>query len=236
VSVTVGEADVNGVSVPLQLGAVIRGRVQFVGSAPPPVSRSPNGVITTLLVQPVSAVPSLPATAALGRVLADNSFQTPPLAPGRYQLQSSGALQGWPTMASATANGADLLDLGFDVDAGDITDVLVTFSDVPQATLGGTLAGGPPTRGTDLTVLVFPADRRYWTDPDAARRRFRAAAIDREGGFNVGSLPAGQYFALAVPDEQAVEWQDATKLEGLSKRAITIALVDGDTKTITVQR
>ena len=236
VPVTVGESDVSGLSVPLVLGAVVRGRVDFTGSAPPPSGRGPEGVIMQFLVQPLSAAPSQPATGAVCRVVADGSFHSAPLAPGRYQLQPLGPPQGWPTIASVTANGADLLDLGFDVGATDISDVRVVYSDVPQGTLAGTLLGGAPAPGTDLTVLVFPADHKYWIDPDAARRRFRTAVVDRTGGFTIGPLPAGAYLSLVVPDDQAIEWQAAATLEALSKRAMTVALVDGDKKTITVRR
>jgi hypothetical protein len=236
IPVIVANADVMGLSVPLRRGAILKGRVQFVGSAQPPVAQSGRNDLMQFLLESAGFDPTDAASDVVGHVSVDGSFETPPLAPGRYDFRIQNGLPTWPTVKSIVMNGSDVLDLAFDVAASDLSDVVVTFSDVPRATLSGTLSGGAPAPSDDLTLLIFPADHQYWTDPAASARRFRSAVIDAKGTFTVGPLPAGHYFASVVPDEQARDWQDTATLEALTKKAMTIDLSDGDTKAIQVKR
>ena len=54
--------------------------------------------------------------------------------------------------------------------------------------------------------------------------------------FNLGNLPAGEYFLTVVPDEQVVDWQDAPRLEALVRQAQRIVLAAGDKQSVTVKR
>jgi len=82
---------------------------------------------------------------------------------------------------------------------------------------------------------MFPADHRYWPEPAAARRRFAASAVDLKGTFRIQGLPAGDYFYVVIPDEAAVDWQIASRLETLSRNASRITLADGQSVTLTVR-
>ena len=70
----------------------------------------------------------------------------------------------------------------------------------------------------DLSLLVFPVDRRYWQEPAAARRRFQSAAISRKGLVNVLGLPAGEYFLVVVPEPATIAMVGITALGLIARR------------------
>jgi hypothetical protein len=227
--VTVGDDGVSGLAISLRRVPIINGRVEFVGSAPQPTQR--NAVLVTPLEQsPLWNNPVLPGTV----LKPDNTFELPNLVPGRYFARSNGG-SSYPTLKSVMMNGAEVLDLPFTADAADITGVVFTYIDTPMATLSGSLAGGRTPSAPDLSVLVFPADRKYWAEPFAATRRFRSTPISRGGSYTLAGLPAGEYLVAVVPDEATIDWIDPVKLEGLSRTAQHVQLTDGDKKTLDVK-
>jgi hypothetical protein len=138
-------------------------------------------------------------------------------------------------------NGADVLDLPFSIEAADINGVVFTMVDTPTATLSGRLVDSPSPAASarsspDLSVIVFPVDRKYWPEPLAGGARFSTTPISRAGSYTFTALPAGEYFVAVVPDEATVDWIDPAKLDGLSRTAQHVQLADGDKKTLDVKR
>jgi hypothetical protein len=235
--VTVGDDGVSGLSVALRRAQSISGRVQFVGASAQPAA--PALGRTFVVPVPVdSNAQGLFGGTVLGRFSSDATFALPGVLPGRYALTVGGVLfPDWPTLKSVVVSGVDMTDLPVEMGGADISDVVITFIDTPMATLSGTVATGQNPPGADVSVLVFPSDRRYWADPAAAGRRFRSATVSRSGAFSVAAgFPAGEYFVVAVPADEAIDWQDATRLDRLSRGAQRVALADGDKKAIAVKR
>ena len=88
-------------------------------------------------------------------------------------------------------------------------------------------------------VRAVDVERRWIVELRAVavgRRRFRSTPASRTGVFTVAGIPAGEYFIVAVPDEAANEWQEASRLEALSAAAQRVTLVDGDRKTMEIKR
>jgi hypothetical protein len=228
--ITVGDDGVSGVAVALRRASGISGRVQFVGAATQPTAQMlAQGAIVPNPVNP-DAYAGL-GFGNVGRLSTDGTFKIPGILPGRYLLVPR-PFPGWPTLKSIAIAGVDMTDLPIEMEASDITDVVVTFSDTPMATLAGTVTGG----AADASILVFPADRKYWADPAAGRRRFSSSTAGRTGTFAIGAVPAGEYFVIAVPDDDAADWQEVSRLETLSRSALRVQLADGDKKTIAVKR
>jgi hypothetical protein len=230
--ISMGDQDVRGVSVTLRSGSRVSGHMQFLGRDTPPPAPPGQPFIGVVFVMPVAADPTRPIQPAIGRVGADGAFETYHVAPGRYGI-SAQTPSGW-TMKSVTINGEDVTDLPVDVGSTDLTDVVVTLTNTPRPPITGTLTGDYV--GEDLSVLVFPADRRYWASPAAAQARFVTTSISRTGTFRLKPLPAGDYFVAVVPDEQTVDWQELLKLEALAKDAQRVTIVDGRTQTIEVKK
>jgi hypothetical protein len=168
--ITVGDNGVSGLTIVLKRASGLSGLVQFVGAAEQPAPQMmQRGTIVPQLVtaSPGTGVPLNNA----GPINADGSFHVPGMLPGRYSLSAFGA-PGWPTLKSITIGGVDFTDLPVEMEASEINDVIVTFTDTPMATVSGTLAAGSgPSR--DMSVVVFPTNRKYWADPAAGRRLFR---------------------------------------------------------------
>ena len=60
--------------------------------------------------------------------------------------------------------------------------------------------------------------------------------VERKGTFTLPNLPAGDYYLVLVPDDQVLDWQDAPRLEALSRTAQRITLASGDKQSIQVKR
>lgn len=229
--VTVGDNGVSGLSIALRRAPIVSGRVEFAGAAPQPTQR---GVVFFQTVDPVGST-AYGQGSTVAVIGPDGAFQIPNVVPGRYSVVSNGAPR-WPTLKSAVVAGVDVTDLPFTVDATDLAGVVITYSDTPMATLSGTLLGASDPSAPDLSVLVFPSDRKYWADPGASGRRFRSAPMSRRGAYNFASLPAGEYFIAVVSDEATVDWLDPTRFEALSRTAQRVQVVDGDKKILDVKR
>ena len=230
--IAVGENGARGLSIALRRAIPINGRVEFVGSAQPPNAQTLAR--TAIFALTTNADAAGTGRSGIGRVTDDGTFQIRGVVPGRYAI--TGQSPGWPTLKSVVVAGVDVTDVAIDVETADVNNVVVTFTDTPMATLSGTVAGGERGAGEDVSVLVFPADQRYWTDPAAATRRFRSAPVSRRATFTVPSLAAGEYFVSVVPDAVASEWQQAARLIVLARAATRVTLGEGEKKTIEARR
>jgi hypothetical protein len=231
-SITVGAAGVSGLSIQLRRATKISGRVEFVGAAPQPAAQALTRA--SVQAQPMSVEPSRPAVIGFGRLSPDATFLLDGVVPGRYVL--SAFMPGWPTIKSVVVGGVDVTDIPIEIDTADVSDVVVTLGDTPMPTVLGTVTGGQRGSAEDVSVLFFPADRRYWADPAGAPRRFRSMPVARNGSFLTAALAPGEYFAIVVTDQQAIDWQQASRLDALSRTAQRVTLAEGDKKTLELKR
>jgi hypothetical protein len=218
--------------VGLNRGLTARGRLQYVGAAPQPPAQQLQraGVI----LNPINFL-RMPFSVA-GVVAQDGSFVAQGLAPGKYTVNVP-ALPGYPTLKSITLAGQDITDLPLDVGEKDLTELVVTFVDTPMASLTVTTQMPPPAQAIDdIIALVFPADRKYWTESSAARRRFRVGPMPPKGVLNLAELPAGDYFVMVANATDVLDWTDPARLEVLSRRAQRVTVSDGGKQTVEVRR
>ena len=224
VDVAVDGQDISGVSLQLQPGLIVSGRVEFDGTGTPPdVTR-----IRLSMMQPLS-----PGMVALGvsSVQPDVSgaFTIRGITPGTYRLTASiptlrTDTQAWQ-LKSSTINGRDTLDGVFELRAG-ADDAVVTFTD--KATeLTGTVQDAAGQPAPEYHIVVFSADKSHWVPTS---RRIRYARPGADGKFQVPNLPPGEYLVAAVNDIEPGEWFDPAVLDQLSRTAIALALVEGEKK------
>jgi uncharacterized protein (DUF2141 family) len=132
------------------------------------------------------------------------------------------------TLKSSVANGRDTLDFPLELRPNESpSGVILTFTDQSQS-LSGTLqdATGRPT--SDFTIIVFAADKQYWT-PQA--RRIVSTRPGTDGKYTFRGLPAGDYRITAVTDVEPGEWYDPAFLAQLANSSIPVTLNEGQTKT-----
>jgi len=150
--------------------------------------------------------------------------------PGRYFVRVSAGFPNWSLQAT-TANGRDASVVPIDL-GSDLAGVTITFTDRPTELSGQVSANGALET---MTVLIFPAESSAWSGYGSSSRRFANVRADKAGNFKVNNLPAGEYFAVAIPDRIANDWQNPKFLESLTSEATRVRLRDGDKQTATLK-
>jgi hypothetical protein len=200
----------HAIDLTLQAGMSMSGRFVFEGGAPPANLAGTQLTLEGLQISPGSEVSTFRTDAS-----PDGTFHATGLTPGRFLLLATGPLStptsGW-TVKSVVRNGRDLLDMPFELAAGEIlSDVVVTFTDRP-AELTGAFQNSSGGLTSDYFVVVFPTDRSFWFP---SSRRIVAVRPDSGGTYTVRNLPPGEYFLSALTDVETGEWFDPELLQVL---------------------
>ena len=226
--IVVAGADIN-LDLTLQAGATVSGKVIFNGATPPPNPRE-AGVRGSfqILDWPAPSVLSDPAALNSLIVQPDGSFVATGLPPGRYRLTSQSTMPVW-ALRSTLVNGVDSLDTPFVVRPGqNIDNASIVFTDRP-AEISGTLQTIAGTPTADLFIIVFAADKSFWTP---SSRRNAMARPTSAGQYAFKNLPPGDYLVVAVTDAETGDWWNPAWLEPLAAVASKITLAEGEKKTL----
>jgi hypothetical protein len=224
-SVSVGDADISGVTLALRQAITVTGRVVFEGSSTPPTGQQLQRGIRAQPMNPGQRGGG-PRGGAPAPVVAqlspDGSVIMAGLTPGTYQFIAPGwVLLKW-TPKSVLAGGRDISDATIDIDS-DISNVVVTFTDRP-----GVLAGavhrttGEPD--TSAVVVGFPTDPRA---PGASGLHSFTQRVEANGTYTVPALAPGEYNVVAIPDVLAQNWQEPAILQQLIPLAIRVRVDEG---------
>jgi len=146
---------------------------------------------------------------------------------GRYSMTFEEP-PGW-FVVSAAVNGRDVRDGMFDLT--DDATVVLTYSDDPTR-LAGTIRTAQGVSDPTATAMVFPTDRTRWSGYSAAPARLASARAATSGSYTISNVPAGEYYVVAIADEDAVDWMNPVTLERLARAATTITLRDGEKRTL----
>jgi hypothetical protein len=218
--------DIEGIVATLQPGLKITARTQYDGnSADPSVPAGARPVPFTLENEDGS--PSLqfgPAAKTGPEGLTLIGFT-----PGRYRVRVANSPVGWMFKA-AMLDGVDVSQTPFEL-ARDVSDLVLVFTD-RWSGVGGVVQGA---RADRASVILFPTDSRAWVNAGPNPRRLRSTRVDAQGRFGIGSVPPGDYYVVAIPDEQSGDWREPALLETLARVATQITVVEGEHKTIDVQ-
>lgn len=229
--ITVADTDLTGLSVVLRHGLTVSGRVEFVGTTPPPTADQIRRM--SIRLQSAEGRTSAPIPVD-GRATPEGTFRTAGLAGGRYLVSLLGSTlpPGWH-VKSAMSAGRDVSIEPLDLTSGDVSDVVLTFTD-QTAEISGTVTGA---NGPDATaeVIAFPADSVAWREIGVPARRGRNERVSKTGAFSLIGLPAGEYYVIAVPGSTVSDWRDPRFLESLSRGAVRVVLDDGGKKTVTLK-
>ena len=222
--VVVDGRNLTGVVLTLQPGMTVSGRVAFDGTtpAPPDLTR-----VRVTLSPDVSGLPGELASAANGRVDASGRFTIAGVVPGKYRVTGSGSVNGWQ-VGSAMIDGQDTLDFSMEVKpAQNVSGAVITFTD-RQSELSGTLVNERGQPAPDYTIVVYPADERYWMPQS---RRIRTTRPATDGRFTFGNLPPGDYRLTPILDVEPGAWYDPAFLRQLDAAAVRVSIGEGEKKT-----
>ena len=223
--VTVDGRDIANLVLTLQPGMTVSGRIAFEGTtAQPPADLSRLRVSVTP-ADPGAATRQL-ASSANGRVDASGKFTITGVSPGRYRLTGSGAGQGW-TVGSSVVSGQETLDVPFEVKPNQsVINAVLTFTD-RQTEVTGTLVDEKNQPAPDYTIVIYPAEREYWTPQS---RRIQSARPGTDGSYVFRNLPAGEYRVSAVLDPEPGTWYDPQFLQQLETQSMRVTLGVGEKK------
>jgi hypothetical protein len=138
---------------------------------------------------------------------------------------------GW-RVAAIRVNGQDVTDSGIDVDGRGVRGVEIELTSRRQQ-ITGLVTDAKGAAVTDYIALLFSQDRLRWTA--AGNRYFSSSRPGDDGQFKVGTLPPGEYYAIALDRADGAEWGDPEFLEGLIRHASPFSLASGETKTLTLR-
>jgi hypothetical protein len=224
------DADLTNLTVTLQPGATIGGRLVIEGATPPPA-----GVLKAMSIKPT---PLFGTPSSLMGIVGwivhpdDNGrFQTGQMVQGPYMMAVTQLPAGW-ALKTVTVNGRDAVDKPFELTSAGITDVVVTITD-KVATLTGVVRDADGQPESDATVAVFPADSGLWPPPGIASRRIQTAIVRRDGRYTFPALPAGEY--LVVATSWAVDFSDPHVRSSFTADAVRVTIADGETKALDVR-
>jgi len=222
--VTVGGDDVADLAVSLRPGLRVSGRVEFQGAQTLP---HPMPSITVTL-QPVDGRFMAQTAIPPGRVDASGAFATSGYPSGQYWVNVNVSLSDW-AVKSIQARGVNVVERPLELDASDVTEVTVTFSD-RFAELSGTVSGGSGPND-DVSVVVFPADFQAWLANGRAPRRTVTGLADRSGSYRLRLPPPGDYIVAAVLNGRTGE-MDLAEYSALARNGTRISVSEGEKKTL----
>jgi hypothetical protein len=217
--VAVDGRTVSNVMLSLQQGIAVSGQLSFDGSTPQP---DPSRIRVTL-------APSEPTPfggSLTGRVDAGGRFTIPSVPPGRYRLNASGA--GTWIAESAVLGGQDALDFPFEIKGNqNVSGALITFTD-RRTELTGVVTNERNQPAPEYTLVVFPADSRYWS---GSSRRIQSTRPGTDGRYTFRNLPPGEYRIAPLFDLEPGATSDPAFLQQLEATSLRVTLRPGETKT-----
>jgi hypothetical protein len=220
--------DVDGLTAILQRSIRVSGRFEFEGAGERPSGERLAQI--AVVVEPIDGpAVALAPTPTLHENRSTGQFNTVGYPAGQYFVRVAGSPQGW-MFKSAVADGVDVSETPLDL-RRDVRGLVITFTD-RWTGIGGTVAGS----GADSAlVLVFPTDAQAWSNYGSNPRRLRSTAANARGEFGLSSLPQGDYYVVAIPEEQSADWRDARTLEALARGATQVTIGEGDQKRIALR-
>ena len=228
--VSVDGADITDLVLRTSTGSSITGRVTFETFRGTQIPKPGQ-----LDLSPVPIDPDLSAAVpGSAEVHADWSFEIHGVnGPRRLRLQRGPAE--W-TLKEIRVNGLDATDrpLAFGKADQSLADVEVVLTDRVN-TVSGTIVDDHGRAAPAAKVVVFSPDRDRWYPMS---RYLRAASAGADGAISLTGLPAGTYFAAAVPalpSDGDDAWQDPAFLESLLAHATTFTLGEGQQQVLNLK-
>jgi hypothetical protein len=229
-TLAVSGADVSGLSIAVETGSTVSGRVHFDGTgAKPPadltrirVTLVPESVLTQKPGTPIRTIAFSPGVP----LRADGSFEVSGVPPGSFALQFNpiDAANWWGR--SAVLGDRDLFDGLIEIGRASLTDVVVTFTD-RRSELSGTLQTSSGAPASDVFVIAYATNPALW---GVRARRVQAVRPGVDGRFSIKDLPAGEYYLSAVTEVEQEEVQEPKFLSELVKASIKVSIAEGEKK------
>ena len=233
---SVSGGDIGGLSLGLEPGPALTGRVTFAdGTLKPPADLTE---LRVSLVTPASLTRRGPVMGSAFNpappiaLNADGTFEIAGIPPGAFLFQLTGpgvGPAGWwmRSLKSMTTGDRDLLDRLIEVRPGSPSmNVVLSMSD-RHTELSGTLRTQTGQSEADVYVIAFSTDRTMW---GLGARRVRAVRPGADGHFSMADLPPGDYLLGVVTDVDPEDWQNPALLDQLVPTSVNVTIGEGEKK------
>jgi protocatechuate 3,4-dioxygenase beta subunit len=224
----VNGADIAGVTLALESGITISGRVVFDGVQTP----SADVVAVSVRLTPRGEQVSSQAFGASVTAF-PGPFTIPGVVPGEYSLSATlisrvGSATGW-TLKGVSVGSQDVSDLPFTIAPGfPVGPVTVAFTN-RRTEITGVLQDAAGRPAPDFFIVVLPTDRAFWLP---GSRRIVHARPATDGRFTIVGLPAGDYVLAATTDLVPADLLDPTFLgQLLETPVVNVSVKDGEKVT-----
>ena len=218
--VTVDGRPVSNVMLALQNGMSVSGQLTFEGSSAPPAD------LTRIRVSITSADAGPLSANAAARLDANGRFMLTSVPPGRYRISAGGA-PSW-FVESAVVGGQDALDFPFEVKPNQSLGGLVITMTDRQTEISGSVVDDRNQPAVDYTLVVFPADPKYW---GGTTRRIQTIRPGTDGRYTSRNLPPGDYKIGTVLEVEPGAASDPQFLQQLDSSALRVTIAAGEKKT-----
>ena len=211
--VDVLNADVEGVSLLLENGFNVSGRVTLEGRSAGDAGAT--GVRVQLQTDPLIPPLAVPAAAAE----ADGSFSILGVVPGNYRLTVAGYRNSY--LKSATIAGVDVLNGGMRLDGEPRGTLDIVLGNAPGS-LDAVAIDGRKMPVAAVTVVLVP---------DVSHRKrydlFRQATSDASGRIHLDNVVPGDYKLFAWEVVESNAWTDPDFLRNYESNGIAVRVGEG---------
>jgi protocatechuate 3,4-dioxygenase beta subunit len=223
--VTVTGEDLSNLVILTAKGARASGHLTFEGGKPAGVS----GIrISAAAADSFDSPMMMMGPGGSVNVKADGTFELRGLS-GTRSVRAANLPPGW-MLKSVRVNGDDVTDTGIEFKPGEAVTGLEVVVTSKVTEVAGTVKAANGDAAKDYTVVVFPDDPQRWTLP--SNRYIFGARPDQDGRFQIKSVPAGSYLAIATEYIAQGEWNDPEVLERLKAKATRFSLGEGEMKRL----
>jgi protocatechuate 3,4-dioxygenase beta subunit len=230
VPVTVTDANIDSLVVQTTAGSSLSGRILFdaAADAQKPL---PNAIEITPVPVDFDRAPNAAASADIHD---DWTFELYRIS-GARRLEVERLPPGW-ALEEIRVNGVVATDRPIILGRREqsLTEIEVVLTD-RVASISGKVNDDHERPVEGVHVVLFAIDRDLWYP---GTRFLKIAATKDDGTFVIAPVPAGQYYGAAIarlPDTGDDGWRDPEYLDALIRRATTLAVVDGEKRTLSLQ-
>ena len=220
---TVGGANVSGVTLKLQPNQTLRGRFVLENDPAKPDSKPP---FLAANLDPASGQSRFGYPRSRLIQGSTSEFEIAGVLPGEYWVRAQAG--DW-IVKSVSWKGRDYTLQPIDTtSADDLSGFVVTLTNAVQTLAGGVRMadGSMPESGI---VVTFPVSASQRTNTGFSPVRLRWATIHSDGSFSIQGLPAGDYFVAAIDRGHLSTWRDPQFLLSLERHASRISVAWGQT-------
>ncbi len=226
VDVELGDEDLRDVELRFTPPITLRGRVRFDG----PGSEQLTSKIEELRALMAMAGDSSWLEYSEAAIGPDGSFSIRIPAPGRYELNVSGALMAQQAYVASirTASGADVSE-GLNITAEAPEPIVITLRADGARVIAQRPAAQDPAEECNPYLAILA--RNHADRPGEVLRR-RIVTVNSSGRTEFRNLPPGEYFAFGLCGEPSEQIYSGEWLESVSTKTAAIRLERGETKTV----